>query len=457
VSDDRVCGYQSIVVNNRATENVGAPTTLQRAFKNFGKLLRGRGVAAVLELLTVALLARELTPTPFGKIVLIQTYVLAIRGLLNFKTYEVLVRFGVPLLEGGRDASFRRLLWISTLIDFLSCAAATFIAIGVAHTVGVILHWDGDIAPLAMIYSIALLSYGFGTAKGVLRIYDRYDVLGKQIMIGPILRLIAVVLVMVTRPTLLLFVIGLTVTTAIANIYLIVMGWRELRRQLGALPFRGQSLSGWREEFRGLEKFVAIVYWQGNIDMLPRHITTLLAGTYLGPAGAGLLRLAREATKVLSKPGALLRQVLFPDMVRMWVRRSPEFRAILVRSLLLAMVVGLVIATASAFGGPFVLTKTLGADYAAAAPLLSLLLLATTLELMATVLRSAGYAMGHAAAILKLHLVSSVLYLASFVVLTPYAGLIGPGFAACIASMVPLFGSGLLVFRGIRKRRLRMS
>jgi len=441
-------------MNGNPTDNRDSSTTLRRAFRNFGKLLRGRGVAAVLELLTVALLARELSPTPFGKIVLIQTYVLAIRGLFNFKTYEVLVRFGVPLLEDEKEHSFRRLLRITMLIDILSSVAVTVIAIAIAHAVGIILKWDSDIAPLAMIYSIALLSYGFGTAKGVLRIYDRFDILGVQIMIGPVLRLIAVLIVMLISPTLLMFVVALTLTTAIGNLYLIVMGWNELRRQLGVVELRSPSLVGWREEFKGLLKFVGIVYWQGNIDMLPRHITTLLAGTFLGPAGAGLLRLARETTKVLSKPGALLRQVLFPDMVRLWVRRSPEFRFILTRSLLIAMFVGIVFTTASLFGGAWLLTLVLGADYAEAAPLLSLLLLATTLELMATVLRSAGYAMGHAGAILKLHLFSSAIYLASFIVLTPYVGLIGPGYAACIAATLPLLGSGLIILRDLQRQNI---
>jgi len=439
-------------VSDRDTNGVEGPTTLQRAFRNFGKLLRGRGVAAVLELLTVALLARELTPTPFGKVVLVQTYMLVIRGLFNFKIYEVLVRFGVPLLEASKDQSFKQLLRLTLLIDGLSSAVATVVAIIVARAAGMLLGWDDDIAPLAMIYSAALLTFGFGTAKGVLRIYDRYDVLGVQIMIGPVLRLIGVLLVMATEPTLILFVIALTLATALGNIYLIAMGWRELRRQVGAITFRGSSLKGWREEFDGLVKFVVIVYWQGNVDMLPRHITTLLAGTFLGPAGAGLLRLAREATKILSKPGALLRQVLFPDLVRMWVRHSPEFRAILVRATMISMFVGLIITTASIFGGSHLLAAALGADYAAAAPLLSLLLLATTLELMATVLRSAGYAMGYAGAILWQHLFSSVLYLASFIALTPHLGLIGPGLAACIASMVPLFGTGFLVVQGIRQR-----
>ena len=338
-------------MSDRDTHGVEGPTTLQRAFRNFGKLLRGRGVAAVLELLTVALLARELTPTPFGKVVLVQTYMLVIRGLFNFKIYEVLVRFGVPLLEAGKDRSFRQLLRLTLLVDGLSSAVATVVAIIVARAAGVLLGWDDDIAPLAMIYSAALLTFGFGTAKGVLRIYDRYDVLGVQLMIGPVLRLIGVLIVMTTEPTLILFVIALTLATALGNIYLIAMGWRELRRQVGTITFRGSSLKGWREEFDGLVKFVVIVYWQGNVDMLPKHITTLLAGTFLGPAGAGLLRLAREATKILSKPGALLRQVLFPDLVRMWVRHSPEFSAILVRATMISMFVGLIITTASIFGG----------------------------------------------------------------------------------------------------------
>ena len=188
------------------------------------------------------------------------------------------------------------------------------------------------------------------------------------------------------------------------------------------------------------------------MDLLPRHITTLLAGTILGSAGAGLLRLARESTKILSKPGALLRQVLFPDLVRMWVRGAGAFRMILLRALFLSALFGLVFVVASMLGGAALLTHALGEDYSQAAPLMTLLLLATTIELMATILRAAGYAIGDAGEILRLHLVSSVLFLVLFIILTPYLGLIGPGIAACIAAFIPLFGIGLLVVKGMRKQ-----
>lgn len=440
-----------------STPNADGASTLRRAARNFGKLLRGRGVAAVLELLTVALLARKLSPTPFGQLVLIQTYVLAVRGLLNFKLYEVAVRFGVPQLEAGNTKAFKQLLRICFLLDTLSSVFAAAIAIVIAPLVGRLLGWEADTGSLAMIYSIALLSYGFGTAKGVLRIYDRYDVLGWQIMVAPVLRLAGVLLVMVTKPTLFMFVIALTLTTALGNIYLIVMGWIELHRQVGPIAFHGPALRGWRDTFSGLVKFMFIVYWQGNVDMLPRHITTLLAGTYLGAAGAGLLRLAREATKVLSKPGALLRQVLFPDMVRMWTRQSPDFAVILTRSLLVSLAAGVVLTTASVFGGSWLLSAALGEAYAKAAPLMSLLLFAATLELMATVLRSAGYAMGHAGAILRLNLAALVIYLASFVVLTRQVGLLGPGIAACLAPLLPLVGTAILAVGCIRRQHASLS
>lgn len=427
-------------------------STVRRATKNFGKLLRGRGVAAVLELVTIALIARALSPAEFGNIVLIQTYVIVVRGLFNFKLHEVLVRFGVPLLESGEKQSFRRLLGVTLRIDFLSSVIATVVAMLSATLTGRVLGWDDGVVSIAMLYSGVLITFGFGTAKGALRIFDRFDLLGKQLMIGPLFRLIGIFVVSISNPAVLPFVIVLMVATVVENVYLIASGWAELRRQTGSLSLFGTSLRGLWKSFPGLGNFLGIVYWQGNVDMLPKHISTLLAGAFLGSAGAGLLRLARETTKILSTPGALLRQVLFPDLVRLWVRRTREFRSILMRAVLISASLGLAFIALSMVGSATLFTVTLGAEYAQAAPLTTLLLLAATIELMANVLRAAGYATGDAAGILRLYLLSSTLYLVLFVVLTPYAGLIGPGIAACIASLVPLIGISLLIIRRINQQ-----
>lgn len=438
---------------DKGAKRAESASLLRRAARNFGKLFRGQSVAAVLELLSVGLLARTLTPAYLGHIVLIQSYVLIIRGLLNFKLFEVIVRFGVPLLEADNEQGFRQLLRLTLLIDILTSVITTVVAVAVAPLVGMLLGWDGQLVSTTMVYSIVLLSFGFGTAKGVLRLYDRHDVLGNQLMVGPLLRLTGVLVVMALDPSVFAFAMALLLATTTGNVYLIVRGWMELRHQVGRVGVQGPTLKTWRKQFPGLDKFLGIVYWQANVDMLPKQISILLAGAFLGPAGAGLLRLARETTKVLSKPGALVRQVLFPDMVRMWVRDAEAFGFLLARAMLFCALFGCIFIVASLFGGAQLLGAALGSDYAAAAPLMSLLLLATTLELLATVLRSAGYAMGYAGKILKLHIISAVIYLTAFAALTPYYGLIGPGFAAIVAALVPLFGIGVLVVSGIRSRQ----
>ncbi len=429
---------------------------MRRATLNFGRLLRGRGIAAVLELITVGLLARELSPGPFGNIVLIQTYVLVVRGLFNFKLYEVLVRFGVPLLEEDNPGAFKQLLTLTLLVDLLSSVAAMLVAVAGASITGRILGWESGVPGMTMLYSLVLVTYGFGTAKGILRIFDRFDILSTQLMVGPVLRLGGVIAVMMAELSMLWYVVALALATAAGNIYLILVGLGEMKRQVGSLQPGNISAGNWRDEFTGLWKFMAILYWQGNIDMLPRHVTTLLAGSILGPAGAGLLRLSREVTKVLSKPGALLRQVLFPDLVRLWVRGTGAFSLIIIRAVMISALFGSAFVLASLSGSAPLLTLALGADYAAASPLVTLFLLATTIELMGSVLRAAGYAIGHAGQILKLHLASSVLYLLLFIVITPRTGLTGPGIAACLAALVPLIGMAFLVVHGIRTRPDRL-
>ncbi|NOX70532.1 MAG: lipopolysaccharide biosynthesis protein [Gammaproteobacteria bacterium] len=427
---------------------------LDRAARNFGRLLRGRGVAAVLELLTVAILARALSPAEFGQIVLIQTYVLIVRGLFNFKLFEAVIRFGVPALEAHDDVSLRRLLRLTLFIDLAASALATVVAVLAAPLVAIFLDWDSSLVLAAMLYSSVLVTAGIGTPKGILRLFDRFDVLGIQLMVSPVLRLGGVILALSLDANLLWLVVVLALGTLAGNFYLIARGWQVFQDRVGGSVLRGPSLKAWQQAFPGLRAFLTIVYLQTNVDMLPKHVSTLLAGSLLGPAAAGMLRLAREATKILSKPGALLQQVLFPDLVRLWGRGADSFRMILLRALLISGLFGVVFIVASIFGGRLLFSSALGPDYAEAAPLLTLLLLSATLELAGIVLRAAGYAIGHAGEILRLHLLSAVIYLASFTFLAPRMGLIGPGIAACVAATVTLVGIGWMVAKSIRETPL---
>ena len=56
--------------------------------------------------------------------------------------------------------------------------------------------------------------------------------------------------------------------------------------------------------------------------------------------------------------------------------------------------------------------------------------------------------MGHASKVLRLSVLSAVIYLTLFTLLTFELGLIGAGVASCVAAIVPPFAMAILIRRG---------
>ena len=423
-----------------------AKTNAQRVFRNFGVMLRGRGIAGVLNMLALALMAHALPPEKFGLVVLLHTYVLAIRGFLNFRTFEAVVKFGVPLQAGGDNDEFRKLLRITTSVDVLSAIAATLVGVGAASITGRFLHWDGQMVATAAIYSLIMLTTAYGTPNGVLRVYDRFDSLGVWYTISPAIRLSGVVIAWFFDAPMLVFV-GIWALAFVAeNVWVFLRGHREVHRQLAQSiwpGFRVRELLETTPEFR---HFLGVIYWQTNIDILPKHLAVLLAGNLLGPAGAGMFRLANDFSTVLSKPGLLLREVLFPDLSRMLHHREAGFHELGLKAVKIAALTGgLLVALSIPLGTPIL--GIIGSDYTPAAPLLTLMLLAASFELAGSPLRAAAYALGGAGGVLRIYALSAFIYLGLFYVFTLPFGLIGPGIAASIAGALTLTRLLLLVRR----------
>ena len=69
------------------------------------RLLRGRGLAALLMLLAMALMARALPAEEFGLLMLLHAFVLGVYGLVNLKPFEAVVLYGARDAKHLRDGS----------------------------------------------------------------------------------------------------------------------------------------------------------------------------------------------------------------------------------------------------------------------------------------------------------------------------------------------------------------
>jgi O-antigen/teichoic acid export membrane protein len=418
-----------------------------RVLKNFGVVLRGRGIAAILTLSATALMANALTATEFGLVILLHTYVLAVRGILNFRTYEAIVRFGVPLHENGDDEGLKKLFRTTTFIDLTSAVAATSLGVAAASIAGGFLHWDEQMISLAGLYSLVMLTTFINTPNGILRLYDRFDALSVFYTVGPTVRITGVLLAWYLDAGMHVFIAVWAAAFVLENCWLIARGRLELKKHISGSLWKGAKWRGIEYANREFRQFIMVVYWQTNIDLLPKHLSVLLAGNLLGPAAAGMFRLARDFSSVLSKPAMMLREVLFPDLTRILHTEATGFHELGYRAVKVAGAAGLLLVLVSIpAAGPIL--GIIGPEYTGASTLLTLMLLAATFELAGSPLRAAAYAMGKVAPVLRIHLLSVLIYLGLFYVLTPVMGLSGPGLAACTGTLMTL----VLMFKLVRYR-----
>lgn len=419
----------------------------RRVLKNFGVMLRGRGIAGILNLAATAIMAHALQATEFGLVILLHTYVLAVRGVLNFRTFEAIVKFGVPLHENGDQNGLKNLLRKTMLIDMTSAVIATLTGVFAASIAGHYLHWDTQMISWAGIYTLIMLTTVINTPNGILRLYDRFDALSVFYTVGPTVRLSGVIIAWALDADMHVFIAIWAAAFVMENTWLFVRGHMELARHSDSQIWQGGG--HWREVFktsREFRQFVAAIYWQTNVDMLPKHLSVLLAGSLLGPAAAGIFRLARDFSSVLTKPAIMLREVLFPDLTRMHHAESEGFHQLGFRAVKAAAVVGtLLVLVSIPAAGPIL--GLIGSEYTEGATLLSLMLLAATFELATAPLRAAAYALGRVGKVLKIHVLSILIYLGLFYVLTPPFGLPGPGIAAGIGAFLTL----VLMLRLVRQ------
>ena len=419
---------------------------LKRVMLNFGRVLRGRGIAAVCTVSATALTANALPVEQFGLIMLIHAYIMVIKGSLNFRTFEAIVKFGIPLQERGDEQKLKSLIRSTFILDFVSSVVATVIGLAALPLAALLLHWDPHVAEWAWWYVFVLLCTPVNTGSGILRLYDRFDALGVQYTIGPLVRLLMAGVAWAMDAPMLVFLAAWGIAFGLGHLYMIARGFRELRRHLATPLWEGFRWQELREQHSEFWRFIRVVYWQTTIDLLPKHVSTLLAGSLLGPAAAGLFRFAREAASVLAQPAVMLREVLFPDLTRAWKEGKGGFGSLPMRAALVAGAIGIAFVLFVGLAGTPIL-GLIGADYVPAKPLMVLLLVAASFDLAAAALRAAAYAMGRASALLRIHLVGIVSYTVMFVLFTRAFELSGAGMASIVASLLTLSLTARLIQR----------
>jgi O-antigen/teichoic acid export membrane protein len=156
--------------------------------KNAAYLGSGSVASALLGLVALSCAGKGMSTEMFGVLVVIQAYTKAVSDLIKFQTWQFVVQFGTPALEGKNISRFRDVISFSFGLDILSSVVAVLGGMALlpflSHSLGLDTHslW------LAVLYCTLIPSMTSSTPTGILRAFNRFDLIAVQQAIKPFLQ-----------------------------------------------------------------------------------------------------------------------------------------------------------------------------------------------------------------------------------------------------------------------------
>jgi O-antigen/teichoic acid export membrane protein len=420
---------------------------LRSLLKNTSYLGASRIVAALCGIATLALAGRSLGVLLLGTLILITSYAKAISGIAKFQSWQLIVRYGGHGVAHGDPEHFKVATGFAFSLDLVSGIAGMLIAVALLPFVG---KWAG-IEPqylwLGMFYCTLLPTMGSATPSGVLRVLDRFDLLGWSDTLMPISRAILAAVAYAAGGGLSAYVVIWYVSDLAGNLFGWFLAWRELKRT--------GHLEGMRPTLRpdplpGAWRFAINVNLAASVQAIWGPTGRLVVGGLLGPAGAALFRIASTLADAAQKPADLLGRAFYPEIMRMDLSSNKPWklmrRVVVLASGTAAIAIGLLL-----LGGKPLLSLLFGKSFLGAYAPLVLLMVIPFLGIFSFPLSPMLYALGRSDAPLKAKIIATAAFLGSIAPLCWTFGVMGAALALVLGNSANV-ATMMLQLRGERRR-----
>lgn len=399
-----------------------------------------KAAAAVFSLATLAFASRGLGPALFGLLVLIQSYVQSASGIAKFQSWQVIIRFGSTALDSGDPGPLKRAVGFSLGLDLVSAVGGVAAAMVLLPWLAPLLHIPKEEIPHTLLYCLLLPTMAAATPVGVLRALDRFDLMGWQGTVTPILRGIATGIAWAVGAPFAAYLLIWFVSALVGDLYGWLMAWRELKRRGFARGIR-PALRPDPEILPGAWRFAVNVNLTTSMNATAGPVANLLVGGILGPAAAGMYRIARSLAQSIGSPADLLEKAFYPEIMRQDFSTRKPWKLML-RSAALAAGIGGVITAVILIGGEPLIRLVFGAEYRGAYPVVAIMTVATLLSAIAFPVIPALYALNRTNIPVAGKFWSTAVFLAALYPLCRWAGIAGAGWAYVIGT---LLGIGLML------------
>lgn len=408
--------------------------SLSSLTRNIGWLLGGKGFGGLVGLVYLAAAARALGPTRFGIFALVLTYAQLIANLIQFQSWKGVIRFGATHVAAGHSDRLARLLGFTATLDWTAALAGTVAAVGGVLLVAPQFGWTPEAQRDAALFAGALLLTTGATPSGMLRLFDRFDLLTYTEASAPIVRLVGAVAVWVGGGGIAAFLL----VWVLAAIVQTVLTWiAAVRIHRAHLAINRRTFRLVIKENPGLWKFMWQASLSSSLGFIWMQTGVLAVGAFAGPAMAGGFRLADRIAGAIVRPAETLTRALYPELARLVARDDQaRLRALFRRTVVVSVIVAILVVLFCAVAGSLVLRVIGGAAFVFAQPFLIVLAISAAIDLAGLALEPVLNAHGKSSEVLRARIAGAVVYILLLIALLPMLGAIGAAFAAAVSCAV---------------------
>jgi O-antigen/teichoic acid export membrane protein len=434
-----------------AALSAGGPREVfRRVLRNAGLILGGKAATALINLAATSIAIRTLGMEAMGVLVLVHAFARTASSFVKFQSWQAVLRYGTACLGPERRAEFHALLRFTAGLDLLASAAGCAVCAAAAWALGPLAFgWSPEVAGLAALYATSTFFMVTATPIGLLRLFDRFDLLARRDALGAAVRLAGAALAAALGGGLPAFLGAWYAAVALGGLALVAGAWTELRRR--GLLAGGERRVRATEAHPGIWGFVWSTNLMTTLSLGSTHLATLCVGFVLGPAAAALFALGRQIGEAALKPSRFLTPALYPELARLAAAGDQAgLRTVLRRSLGWSIAAALVLLAAlAALGGP--LLRLVGGEAAAPAwGVMMLLAVAASIGFAGFSLEPLLVSVERHRRALRLRALATLAYIPSALVGLRLLGLEGAGAAAVFSASLLLAGQGLAARRWLR-------
>jgi len=424
---------------------------MRSLLKNSGYLGASRIVAAIAAIATLAITGRALGVAMFGLLILIHSYAQAASSLAKFQSWQVIVRYGGQGLAAGRPEDFKVATGFAFGLDILSGVVGMAVAMALLPFIAGWFDIPREYVLPAVLYCTVIPTMQGMTPGGVLRTLDRFDLVAWQGTTYPIARMILAGIAFAADAPFEAYLAIWWATDLGGDLFLWWLGWRELRRRRMADALRPTLKP---HPLKGAWKFAIQVNLTASLTAAWGPVARLVVGGILGPAAAALYAIAATLADSVQKPTDLLTRAFYPEVMRMDAKTKRPWK-LMARGAALAAMVGIAGLAVIWLAGEPIIRWLFGAQFAAAYPVLIVLMLAPFLIMISFPLPPMLYAVHRDNDPLTARVVGTIAYFAIVAPMSLRFGVTGAAGAFVIGTATMVAILAYQVRREYRRMRAR--